>query len=171
MDWLTGIIQSWNITWTKILWVAGLFVVTFAASLIAVGFILVKLPARYFCRDCPREMWIDQHPVLRWTAIIGKNLAGIVLLVFGVIQLVTPGQGILTILIAIMLLDFPGKRRFERWLVSRPKVLRAINWLRRRYHKPPLVLEEVPTGGAIEPSADGQPVDRKEACKPSNRPE
>jgi hypothetical protein len=52
-----------------------------------------------------------------------------------------PGQGILTILLGIMLLDFPGKRRFEYWLVSRPKIFAAINKLRHRFSKPALVLD------------------------------
>jgi len=51
-----------------------------------------------------------------------------------------PGQGILTILIGVMLLNFPGKRRLERWLVSRPRVLPVINGLRARFGKPPLLL-------------------------------
>jgi hypothetical protein len=52
-----------------------------------------------------------------------------------------PGQGILTILLGIMLLDFPGKRECEYKLVSRPKVLRTINLLRQKFGKPPLVLK------------------------------
>jgi hypothetical protein len=46
----------------------------------------------------------------------------------------------LTILIGVMLLNFPGKRRLERWLVSRPRVLPVINRLRARFGKPPLLL-------------------------------
>jgi hypothetical protein len=53
-----------------------------------------------------------------------------------------PGQGILTILIGVMLLDFPGKRRLERWLVRRPAVFKGINRIRARFDKPPLVLDE-----------------------------
>ena len=55
-------------------------------------------------------------------------------------MLVLPGQGILTILAGIMLLDFPGKHRLLRWIVAHPQVLRTLNWLRRRGH-PPLYLE------------------------------
>ncbi len=52
-----------------------------------------------------------------------------------------PGQGLLTILLGVMLLDFPGKRRLEFKIISRPKVFRAINRLRARFDKPPLVLD------------------------------
>ncbi len=47
-------------------------------------------------------------------------------------MLVTPGQGLLTLLIGLLLLNFPGKYRLERWLVRRPGVLRTLNWVRRR---------------------------------------
>jgi hypothetical protein len=47
-------------------------------------------------------------------------------------MLVTPGQGILTLLIGLMLMNFPGKYHVERWLVMRPGVMRGMNWLRAR---------------------------------------
>lgn len=56
-------------------------------------------------------------------------------------MLFTPGPGVLTILIGVMLLNFPGKRRLERKLVERPRVLEAINRLRARFGKAPLILE------------------------------
>jgi hypothetical protein len=52
-----------------------------------------------------------------------------------------PGQGLLTILLGIMLLDFPGKRGLEYKLVSKPKVRDAVNKLRRKFGKPDLILE------------------------------
>ena len=51
-----------------------------------------------------------------------------------------PGQGLLTILIGLILLDFPGKRGLERRLVSRPSVLAAINRLRARFGRPAMEL-------------------------------
>jgi hypothetical protein len=52
-----------------------------------------------------------------------------------------PGQGILTILLGIMLLDFPGKRDLEHRLVSQPRVLNTINKLRHKFSKDNLVLD------------------------------
>jgi hypothetical protein len=51
-----------------------------------------------------------------------------------------PGQGMLTVLIGFVLIDLPGKRRLERKLVGRPRILRAINRLRKRFGSPRLVL-------------------------------
>nr|ALS88918.1 sodium:dicarboxylate symporter family [uncultured bacterium] len=120
-----------------------LFVVTFAVNLAIVSFILVKLPASYFQESHSREFWTERPPIVRLFAIIGKNLLGVVLVALGVVLSLpgVPGQGLLTILLGIMLLDFPGKRRFELKLVSRPRILNAINNLRHRFGKPALVLD------------------------------
>ena len=52
-----------------------------------------------------------------------------------------PGQGLLTIFMGVMLIDFPGKHRFERWLVSRRVILAAANRLRAKAGRPPLEVE------------------------------
>jgi len=72
---------------------------------------------------------------------LGHGIPG-VLVLLGVIMLVTPGQGLLTLLIGLLLLNFPGKYRLERWLVLRPGVLRGLNWLRRRHGEPPFEAPE-----------------------------
>ena len=121
----------------------GIFLVTFLANLALVSFILVKIPADYF-RESPQAKFLEkQSPVVRVLAIIGKNIAGVVLVVLGVLLSLpgVPGQGVLTILLGVMLLDFPGRQRFERWIVSSPRVLKAVNKLRHRFDKPPLKLD------------------------------
>jgi hypothetical protein len=122
---------------------ALLFVVTFAISLAVVSYILVKIPAEYFREDHPRELWTDRHPAVRMIGISLKNLLGAILVALGIVMSIpgVPGQGILTILLGIMLLDFPGKRSLEYKLVSRPHVFKAINKLRHRFGKGSLVLE------------------------------
>lgn len=118
----------------------ALFVVGSIGGLALVAFLLVRLPADYFCDSSSRDFWIDRHPVVRRTGLIAKNLLGAVLVALGVVLSLpgVPGPGILTILIGVMLLDFPGKRRLERWFIGRPTILRTINRLRRRYRKPAL---------------------------------
>jgi UPF0716 family protein affecting phage T7 exclusion len=80
--------------------------------------------------------------VLRVTARSGKNLLGVLLVVVGAILALpgVPGQGLLTILVGLLLLDLPGKRRIERRMVGRPRILRMINRLRKRFGRSPLVL-------------------------------
>jgi hypothetical protein len=125
--------------------VAGivLFVITFSVSLGIVSLILVKLPPTYFKEDHPRDFWTERHAAIRMMGIVGKNFLGVVLVVLGIVMSLpgVPGQGLLTILLGIMLLDFPGKRRLEYRLISRPAVLRAVNKLRAKFGKPDLVLD------------------------------
>jgi len=132
-----------SITWQRVLLGGLLFVVTFAISLAIVSFIVVRIPPDYFHKDRPRDLWSDRHPAIRFMGTFAKNALGVVLVVIGVLMSIpgVPGQGILTILLGIMLLDFPGKRTLEYKLVSRPQVLKTINRLRHRFGKPSLVLE------------------------------
>jgi hypothetical protein len=124
---------------TIIWWIASASIVTFIATLIIVPLLVVRIPSDYFAHGRRlRKQWAGRHSALRWVLLIGKNLFGYVFIVAGIIMLVLPGQGMLTILIGIMLLNFPGKYRLERWFVSRRPVLRSINWLRRRAGQTPL---------------------------------
>jgi len=145
MEWAQRLVESLGLKpWQLVLLSVGVFVVSFVGSLAAVTFVLIKLPPTYFHEHHPRAfLWAERHPLLRWSALAGKNLLGLLLIVIGLFLSIpgVPGQGFLTILIGVMLLNFPMKHRFERKLVNRPSVLQAINGLRGRFGKPPLVLE------------------------------
>jgi hypothetical protein len=131
------------ITWQSVLLGVLLFLVTFTISLAIVSCIMVRIPADYFQKDSARALWSDKHPAVRFLGVLAKNLLGALLVALGILMSIpgVPGQGILTILLGIMLLDFPGKRSLEHKLVSRPQVLKTINKLRHRFGKPGLVLE------------------------------
>lgn len=119
-------------------WASGLSLLGAVATLAGVPWVVARLPHDYFSRE-RRTVWrdADSQPLLALVLGVAKNLIGAVLLLFGVIMLVTPGQGLLTILVGLLLLNFPGKFRLERWLVTRPGVLRALNWLRQRHGAQP----------------------------------
>jgi hypothetical protein len=119
------------------------FVITFLVNLAIVSFILVKLPANYFQESQTGDFWKGRPHIVRILGILGKNALGVLLVVLGILLSIpgVPGQGVLTILLGIMLLDFPGRHRLEHWLVSRPKIFKAINKLRHRFSKPALVLD------------------------------
>lgn len=123
-----------------IMWMTGMSLITFIATLVAVPWLIVRIPSDYFSqRRRIKKLWADKHPAVRALLLTVKNLAGCFLIAAGVIMLAIPGQGMLTILIGIILLDLPGKYRLERWVVTRPALLRSINWLRKRARKSPLV--------------------------------
>lgn len=117
-----------------------LSIVGFIGSLIAIPFILVRLPPNYFDERHPRKWMENHHPVLRLIGHVLKNVVGFVLLAAGIAMLVLPGQGILTMLIGISLVDFPGKRQLERKLIGQPAVLNTINKVREKFGQPPLTV-------------------------------
>ena len=117
-----------------------LSIATFAGSLIAIPWILVRLPPHYFDERHPR-LWLNNHHlVLRGLGLGLKNLIGMLFVLAGIAMLVLPGQGLLTMLIGVSLLDFPGKRDLERKIISLPMVLQAINRLRERFGKSSLIV-------------------------------
>lgn len=144
IEWLTRHIESWGLTWGQVLLGVGISAATFVASIAVVTVVLIRLPANYFHSSHEREFMPSRHPALRMLGVFAKNLLGLVLVGFGVVMSLpgVPGQGVLTILLGVMLLDFPGKRGLEAKIVSRPNVSRAINRLRARFGKPPLMLDE-----------------------------
>ena len=126
---------------TLLWWLASASVFTFFGTLVAVPWLVVRIPADYFCEPRRHRLpWADQHPVVRAALLVAKNLLGCVFLLAGTVMLVLPGQGILTILVGVVLLDFPGKYHLERWFIARRPVLRPINWLRRRAGRAPLLV-------------------------------
>jgi hypothetical protein len=141
IEWLR---EYWSsLSWESVLLGVGLFLVTFTASIAAVSFVIIRLPPTYFQASHSREFLTDRHRAVRWSGMMLKNLFGLVLVLFGIVMSLpgVPGQGVLTILLGLMLMDFPGKRGLECKLVSRPKVLSAINRLRARFDRPPMVLD------------------------------
>ena len=122
------------------LWLGVFSAVTFIASLAFIPVLVARIPADYFV-DRKRHLSRSRrlHPILYLVLIVLKNVVGILLLLAGIAMLVLPGQGIITLLIGITLMNFPGKFTLERYLVSQPSVFSAINWIRKRAGKPPLI--------------------------------
>ena len=123
-----------------LLWLAVSSLFMFVGTLIAIPIILVRLPADYFDIRKPRPWMEEHHPILRVIGHLVKNLVGLVFVFAGLAMLLLPGQGILTILIGLSLLEFPGKRRLEARLVGQQTVLSTINKMRAKFGKPPLIL-------------------------------
>jgi hypothetical protein len=139
----TEMLESLRAHKAAVTWIAGASIISFIATLIAVPWLIVRIPWDYFAHGRrPRKRWANRHPLVRGVLLTGKNLLGYLLIAAGIAMLVLPGQGLLTMLLGLILVDLPGKYRFERWLVARPLVLRSINGLRHRAGRDPLVVEE-----------------------------
>ena len=120
-----------------IAWLVGGSIVMFVASLIFLPLLVVRLPCDYFTNQAaPR--FAKRRPIVRVLLIVSKNLLGTVLLGGGILMLFLPGQGILAILIGLALLDIPGAQRIKMRLLGQPKVIAALNKLRRMARRDPL---------------------------------
>jgi hypothetical protein len=86
----------------------------------------------------------DHHPVLRLLGVLVKNVVGVVFVLAGFAMLFLPGQGLLTILIGVSLMDFPKKRALEAKMVGQPTLLGVINSMRLKFGKPPLTMAPDP---------------------------
>lgn len=136
--------ELWSsLTWSGLLLGVGLFLVSLLLSFLAIGVVMVKIPANYFSTHYTQDFLPDSPWLVRWSAVILKNILGVVLILLGIVLSLpgVPGQGILTILLGLIMLDIPGKRPIEAKIIQRPTVLAAVNNLRARYNKPPLELD------------------------------
>tara|TARA_B110000046_G_C12989240_1_gene397086 strand:- start:1337 stop:1756 length:420 start_codon:yes stop_codon:yes gene_type:complete len=115
--------------------------VIFVVSLLSLPWLVAKIPEDYFLpKKRQPSQWKIQRPLLGLLALVGKNLFGYGLILAGVLMLFLPGQGILTMVTGLLLIDYPGKFRVERRIVRIPTVLNGLNWLRAKAKKPPLII-------------------------------
>jgi Na+/H+ antiporter NhaD/arsenite permease-like protein len=132
-DWITD-----NGTLLGLLGLVGVF--SLVATIVVLPFLVVRIPPDYFrYRRRHHERAGDRHPIVHHAIVLVKNTLGVVLILAGIAMLVLPGQGLLTLLIGLMLTDFPGKYALEKRIVAQPGVLRAVNWLRSRAGHPPVL--------------------------------
>jgi hypothetical protein len=132
LDWIVA--RDWIIAT-----IAGVSVVTFVGTLVAIPIVVARMRPDYFVRlNLPPESFRGRYPVLRLVGRMFKNLFGAILVLMGAVMLVLPGQGILTLLIGVSLVDFPGKRKAQIRLARQRHVKKSIAWMRKRAGKPPL---------------------------------
>ena len=124
-------------------WLGVASLVMFVGSLMLVPWLLVRIPADYFARDRSRRgRRGSRHPAIRIAGLVLKNILGIFLLLAGVTMLALPGQGLVTVFLGLLLINFPGKNALVRRILRQPKVLHTINVMREKAHRPPLQVDE-----------------------------
>jgi hypothetical protein len=119
-----------------LLWISIGSGIALLVGAVTVPLLIVKMPQDVFSNP-DWQRWLDRKPAaVRIPLRIVKNLLGVVLIVLGIAMLLLPGQGILSILLGGLLVDFPGKMRAQQWLLNQPKVMNSLNWLRKKFHAP-----------------------------------
>lgn len=124
---------------TELQRLGALSIVFLVGAALLVPLAAIYIPEDYFVR-VKREPTRKQreHPLMLGLGVLIKNVIGVVLVVAGIVMLVLPGQGLLTILIGLALTNFPGKYALERRIVKQPAIIKTLNWLREKANKPPL---------------------------------
>jgi hypothetical protein len=123
-------------------WGLAISLVLAVASLAVAAAVVVSWRPDHFALAGRAGLWPTQPAPVRILGVVGKNVAGLFMLVAGFIMALpgVPGQGILTMIIGLTLVDFPGKLGLERRLIGRPAVLGRLNRLRARFGRAPLAL-------------------------------
>jgi hypothetical protein len=148
MDWFKPLLDWAESNKAILWWLFACSAAVFLLTPVAVAWAVTQLPADYFTQKHRRPLgsWA-KHPVLHIVLLAAKNLLGTVLLIAGLAMLLVPGQGMLTIAVGLILIDFPGKYEMQRWIVSRKSVWRTINWIRKSAGREPLKRPEKKRSG------------------------
>lgn len=118
------------------------------AYFVVITYFITQMDKQYFVRRKTSEEGLINH--LHLTSMsrsvacavkIAKIILGLGLLVCGILMLVLPGQGLITILIGLSLLPFPGKDQMEQRILSRKSVRSTLNWIRLKAKKEPFIFD------------------------------
>jgi len=96
--------------------------ICFFASLLIIPWIICKLEEDFFLRS-------HEPP---YSCVILRYFLGFVLLLAGILMLFLPGQGIITVILGLSLLEFPGKQRAVEGLLAIHSLRTSLNWIRRK---------------------------------------
>ncbi|MBV1871669.1 MAG: hypothetical protein KUG83_03900 [Gammaproteobacteria bacterium] len=118
-------------------WLGMVSLFFFVGSIILLPVLIVRLPEDYFLTKQRHSVSVfHENSLLHYCIKSLKNLVGLIIMLCGVAMLVLPGQGVITILLGILMIDFPGKFQLERYLIGRRGVLSSLNWIRKQANKP-----------------------------------
>ena len=131
---ITEFVSSYKV---YILWLATISLFVFIFSLVSIKWLVALIPTDYFIKK--KKLKSEKSYSFIWLiSIIVKNLIGYTLILGGLLMLVLPGQGLFTILMGLILSNYPGKYTIEKRFISIPSILKTVNWLRKKSEKPPL---------------------------------
>ena len=112
-------------------WIGLVSVLLFFLSLFILRCVIVRLPDDYFVIDSPAS---NKHSgnLIDLALRVAKNLFGFLLIICGIILLVIPGQGLVTIVLGAWIIDLPWIIKIKRKFVYSRLVKGALNWIRSK---------------------------------------
>ena len=132
-----SLIEIFNVYKNLILWFGSISLFVFLFSLLSIKWLVSLIPEDYFINK--KDSKIKTSNIFIWyIVLIFKNLIGYSLILGGIMMLVLPGQGLFTIIIGLMMSNYPGKYSIEKKFIAIPTILKSINWLRNKSNKPPI---------------------------------
>lgn len=126
--------------WTEqhagaMLFIVVISFVALLATIWGTPYLLARMPDNYFLltpehtQRTPRKLLISSI----------RTLLGLMLIIFGILMIFTPGPGLVALVLGLCVSDFPGKHRILQRLICQPNVFKALNWLRAKADKPPFL--------------------------------
>jgi len=116
-------------------WLAPISLITFLLSLLLIPWVVSNLSIDSFLNlTKPKQKSMISAKIIGVQII--RNICGLLLLLAGIAMLFLPGQGILTILLGLLLLTFPGKQKILNYLIHEPTVQHSLDWIRKKSGKP-----------------------------------
>ena len=132
-----SLIEIFNVYKNLILWFGSISLFVFLFSLLSIKWLVSLISEDYFINK--KNSKIKTSNIFIWyIVLIFKNLIGYSLILGGIMMRVLPGQGLFTIIIGLMMSNYPGKYSIEKKFIAIPTILKSINWLRRKSNKPPI---------------------------------
>lgn len=142
-DWLKFAIDWWKSHESLLYGLGAASIGLLVATALLVPRLVAALPSDEFrVQRRPRQRWRNHGATVGTVLRIIRNLVGALCVLIGIAMLVLPGQGLLTIFVGVLFLEFPGKRRVVLAAVSKSPVQRALNWMRRRRGVPEFVFDQ-----------------------------
>jgi cytochrome b subunit of formate dehydrogenase len=117
---------------------ALLSLLTFILSLILLPYLIRRIPSDYFLKLSEEKPKLKGYSIKVLFLALVKNIFGLLLFISGIAMLFLPGQGLITIFISLLLMNFPGKRKLIAFLTRQKKVRTTMNWVRAKAGKSPL---------------------------------
>ncbi|MBC8208407.1 MAG: hypothetical protein H8E79_04470 [Desulfobulbaceae bacterium] len=119
-------------------WLGLLSLATFVVSLLIIPWVVTRAKTNYFLVHTYHvDQRHQQHPLLYFIVRIFRNTLGGLLLVAGLCMLFLPGQGIITMIIGLSLLDVPGRQLVLDRLIQIEIIQHSLNWIRHKSGKEP----------------------------------
>ena len=126
-----------------VLWLAIVSGVFFLVSLLLIPWLIIRIPPDYFSEPGRyRSAFFGNNPLAVIALKMIRNTIAVFFVALGILLLVLPGQGLLTIFLGVFIGDFPGKHRLVNWIVAKKSVMTTINWLREKAGKDPVIIGE-----------------------------